>query len=92
VNIFGGQLYDEHEVGLCVCVCVCITSTHAHIHTEFKTYLIHCLATLSFICGRKLGVFASLFQYLPTAGPILIVVKRHAKEVNTPSPIVSYSN
>jgi len=90
VNIFGGQLYDEHVVGLCARMCIYITSTHANIRTEFKTYLIHCLATLIFICGGKLGMFASLFRYLPTDGSILIVVKRHTKAVNTPSPIVLY--
>lgn len=74
-----------------VCVCVCVYArTHAQIHTEFKTYLIHCLATLIFICGGKLGMFASLFQNLPTDGSILIVVKRNTEAVNTLSSIVLY--
>jgi hypothetical protein len=72
-------------VGVCVCIYM---RAHAHIHTEFKSYLNHCLATLIFICGGKLGMFASLFQYLPTDGFLLIVVKRNTKAVNTLSPFV----
>jgi hypothetical protein len=71
-----------------VCVYIC-ARTHAHIRTEFKSDLNHCLATLIFICGGKLGMFASLFQYLPTDGSLLIVVKRNT---NALSPVVLCKN
>ena len=73
-----------------MCMCILYARTHAHIHTEFKTYLIHCLTTLIFIFGGKLGMFASLCQYLPTDGSVQIVVKLNAKAVCTLSPIVLY--